>query len=145
MDWSSIAMYENWNTSKLDATWTRSNSNLNNWKYSNSQTQDVVIGIETYGQKQFANTRTCNTPEMPDQVIFSLKDTSGNYVYDRYGDYWNGVNTQLGNGYLYFKNLPAGNYTVHQIGYGGTFKHSGTMNFKISSFAQKGSATLTNQ
>ena len=100
MNWSNIAMYENWNTSKLDATWNRSNSNLNNWNYVNSQTQDVVIGIETYGQKQFANTRTCNTPEMPDQVIFSLKDTSGNYVYDRYGDYWNGVNTQLGNGYL---------------------------------------------
>jgi len=59
MNWSNIAMYENWNTSKLDATWNRSNSNLNNWTYVNSQTQDVVIGIETFGQNQFANT-TCS-------------------------------------------------------------------------------------
>ena len=138
---SSIAMYENWVVSKLDHTWDRTEANRGNWKVVNSAAQDVVIGVEMMSERMFP-TSNCDTPQMPDQVPFQLKDSTGNIVSDRYGSDWSVTMDQTGRGYLFFENLPEGTFTMEQVRYGAQPYHTGNLNFKVVSYGLTAGAYL---
>jgi hypothetical protein len=66
-----IAMYEDWNTSSLDATWDRT-STKQTFNVTNPVEQGVVFGLEMYNNRLFPN--GCDESEMMDMFAFSVFD-----------------------------------------------------------------------
>ncbi len=117
-----VGMYQDWKQDKKDATWDRTQADVNkSWTLKNDHDQDVVVQMDAYNPRQFP--RDCKDADMPEYQFFTM-----DWKTDHYGSQYSYSSVQYGTGTLYFKNLPKGSYTVN-IFQGNTPKNSGTQNF----------------
>ena len=67
-----LAMYEDWKTSSVNATWDRTTADIANlkWGLSNAAAQDVAVTLDMYNSRMFP--RGCKDADMPEYQFFRL-------------------------------------------------------------------------
>lgn len=127
------ALYQDWKTSVVQEKWNRVESIMTRkWSITNPVQQDVSLGFIGAYQRDMQDS-ACAAPEKVDNLAFSLKNSANAYVTDQYGQQYSWLTAWNGNGWLNFKALPAGTYTV--VMRAGSTATTGDMPFTVESFA----------
>jgi hypothetical protein len=136
-----IAMYEDWKTDQKNVEWDRSSSDWSgmSWTITNDVAQDVAVQLDMYNSRMFP--RGCSDSDMPEYNFFHL--TSGG---SRVSDHWGrtyAYSSGLGQGNLYFKDLPAGTYTFEAFNAGYTPDNSGVAHLSMKTFGKTSKLSMS--
>lgn len=141
--WLYVNYFSNWNRNSVDAVWNRGVQPYQEltWKITNNGEQDVFVGLEGTSSRHLAPNSTCQGNEnRQESMRFSLYNSSGARLTEDTGSYQQFIDSNEPGAYLYFPNLPAGEYTL-KVTYA-SVRFQGPMNFTAQTFGSQSTVAI---
>ena len=127
-----VAMYEDWKKTTNDETWNREGGYpKHTWSLSNPADQDVVIDVEMYSDRLFPY--QCSVSAMQEMLQYTLKK-DGKIITDDYGLQQGLTSYPDGQNFMFFSNLPAGEYEIEMENSWYMVYHTGKMPYRVLAY-----------